>query len=227
MDRWCWQRGFKHSNSDGCGTNPNITCATNISKEVEKFSSQLETLCDFPGLSVCDDKAWPGRPRGGQLQASQQKRFRAFSGWSCRLGMELRSGPQGARLPKLFCISGPGTSVLNSLCGSLSKIFPRSLCQDLAAAGGRDPWRHSSTLTQSSGLSQTKPCSLLSPGPRVHKTAGPFGSCLLQRWEDRDDPHISSDPPDPQPVWQASGEREQGGFDPCLRLISSCNLPSQ
>ena len=123
MDRWCWQRGFEHSNSDGCGTNPNITCATNISKEVEKFSSQLETLWDFPGLSVCDDKAWPGRPRGGQLQASQQKRFRAFSGWSCRLGMELRSGPQGARLPKLFCISGPGTSVLNSLCGSLSKIF--------------------------------------------------------------------------------------------------------
>lgn len=96
MDRWCWQRGFEHSNSDGYGTNPSITCATNISKEVEKSISQLETLCDFPGLSICEDKAWPGRPRGGQLRPPSRSASEpsldgaAVWGWSC--GQALR-GP--------------------------------------------------------------------------------------------------------------------------------------
>lgn len=155
-----------------------MTCATNISKEAETFSSQLETFCDFSGLSVGDDKAWPGGPRGGKLQASQRSAAEPARG---RLGMELWSGPPGARLTVLFCISGPGTSVLNSLCGSLSKIFSSESLPRPTSCGRQESLKtlfHSDSIL---GLSQTKPCSLLSPECRVHKTAGPFGPCLLQQ----------------------------------------------
>ena len=72
-----------------------------------------------------------------------QSQCTAVSERSCRAVEHPGCPPPPA---KLFCITSPGTSVLNSSCGAFPRYLPRSLCQDLLAAGGRKPWRCSFPL---------------------------------------------------------------------------------
>lgn len=110
-----------------------------------KVQLPARNVLGFSGLSICNGKAWPGRPHGGKLHSPHQERCRASARRSLSGAAEL-SSTQGAPPARLFCITSPGTSVLNSSCGAFPRYFPQSLCQDLLAAGSRKPWRRSFPL---------------------------------------------------------------------------------
>ena len=62
--------------ADGCGTNPNMTYATNISEEAEKFSSQLGMFLVFQVSAYATARLDPA----GLMEESCTPRTRSAAG---------------------------------------------------------------------------------------------------------------------------------------------------